>query len=62
MSEFDKVKDEAEKQAREHPGQVSQGEQAISGKLGMNTDEADTSQHDQNTAPNNPDAGQPQGG
>jgi len=61
VSEFDKVKDEAEKEAKEHPGQVSEGGQAIGKTLGMNSDAEDTSEHDQNTPPRDGDAGQPQG-
>jgi hypothetical protein len=59
VSEFDKLKDEAEKEAREHPQQVGQGEHAIGKKLGMNSDAAETSGHDQNTPPQ--DDAQPQG-
>jgi hypothetical protein len=51
MSEFDKVKDEAEKEAKEHPEQVSQGEQAVEKKLGMNTNEEETGQGSPNTPP-----------
>jgi hypothetical protein len=61
LSEFDKVKDEAEKEAKEHPQQVSEGEQAVEKKLGMNSEADQTSQHDQNTAPQDKDAAQPQG-
>jgi hypothetical protein len=56
----DKLKDEAEKEAREHPQQISEGEQAIEKKLGMNSDADETSQHDQNTPPR--DAGPEQQG
>jgi hypothetical protein len=51
MSEPDKLKDGAEKEAAEHPERISEGEQAIEKKLGMNTDAEQASQHDQNTAP-----------
>jgi hypothetical protein len=61
LSEFDKVKDEAEKEAKEHPQQVAEGEQAVEKKLGMNSQDDQTSQHDQNSAPQGTDAGRPQG-
>jgi hypothetical protein len=51
MSELDKLKGGTEKEAAEHPERISEGEQAIEKKLGMNTDAEQTSQHDQNTAP-----------
>ena len=35
MSEFDKLKDDAEKYAQDHPEQVQQGEQAAEKKLGL---------------------------
>lgn len=56
MSEFDKLKDQAEQYAKEHPEQVKKGEQAVEEKLGMDTQEEETSQHDQNTPPQ--DSGQ----
>jgi hypothetical protein len=34
MSEFDKLKDDAEREAQQHPQQVKEGEQAIEKKLG----------------------------
>lgn len=34
MSEFDKLKDEAEKEAQQHPQQVKEGEQAVEKDLG----------------------------
>jgi hypothetical protein len=59
VSEFDKLKDQAEKEAREHPEQVSKGEQAAEkegeqemGKvLGMNSEAEETSQNAPNTPP-----------
>jgi hypothetical protein len=39
---------------KEHPQQISEGEQGIEKKLGMNTNADETSQHDQNTAPQGP--------
>jgi hypothetical protein len=59
LSEFDQLKDKAEQEAKEHPQQVAEGEQAIEKKLGMNTQEDQTSQHDQNSAPQDTDANQP---
>jgi hypothetical protein len=35
MSEFDKLKDDAEKYAQDHPEQVQKGEQAVEEKLGL---------------------------
>ena len=42
LSEFDKMKDEAEKEAKEHPQQVKEGEQAAEKKLGMNNQDDQT--------------------
>lgn len=64
MSEFDKLKDEAEKQAREHPQQVKEGEQAIEKKLGLGgQDDQGNSPKEENTGQAQGEgAGQPQGG
>lgn len=35
MSEFDKLKDDAEKYAQDHPDQVQKGERAVEKKLGL---------------------------
>jgi hypothetical protein len=35
MSEFDKLKDDAEKYAQDHPDQVQKGEEAAEKKLGL---------------------------
>lgn len=35
MSEFDNLKDDAEKEVKEHPEQVQKGEQAAEKKLGL---------------------------
>jgi hypothetical protein len=35
MSEFDKLKDDAEKYAKDHPEQVKKGEEAAEKKLGL---------------------------
>jgi hypothetical protein len=61
LSEFDKMKDEAEKEAKEHPQQVKEGEQAAEKKLGLNSQDDQTSQHGQTSASQDTDAGQPQG-
>jgi hypothetical protein len=37
VSEFDKLKDEAEKGIQEHPQQVKEGEEAIEKKLGVDS-------------------------
>jgi hypothetical protein len=55
MSEFDKLKDEAEKEAKEHPQQVKEGEQAAEKKLGLG------GQDDQGNASKDENAGQSQG-
>ena len=34
MSEFDKLKDDAEQYAQQHPEEVQKGEQAVAGDLG----------------------------
>jgi len=51
VSESGNLKDQAEQEAREHPQQVKAGEQAIGDALGMNSQEGETSQHDQNSPP-----------
>ncbi len=51
MSEVDKLKDQAEKEAKEHPQQVSEGERAVEKKLGMNSEAEKTSQNAPNTPP-----------
>ena len=35
MSEFDQLKDDAEKYAKDHPDQVQKGEDAVEDKLGL---------------------------
>jgi hypothetical protein len=35
MSEFDNLRDDAEKLAQQHPDQVQQGERAVEGKFGL---------------------------
>lgn len=35
MSEFDNLKNDAEKYAKDHPDQVEKGEQAVEHKLGL---------------------------
>ena len=55
MSKSDKLKDEAEQQAREHPQGVSEGETELDKKLGMDSLQDETSQHDQNSAPQGTD-------
>ena len=57
MSEFDKLKDEAEKEIQEHPEQFNEGEHAIEKKLGADSRD---DQHDQGNAPQDDQAGQPQ--
>jgi hypothetical protein len=52
MSEFDKLKDDAEKYAQDHPEQVQKGEDAVEKKLGLpggeNSGSGQQDQSDQN--------------
>ncbi|MGH3150296.1 MAG: hypothetical protein ACRDOB_06155 [Streptosporangiaceae bacterium] len=57
MSDFGKVKDDAEQYAKEHPEQVDKGEQAIEKKLGMNSQSEQTSQENPNTPPSDDESG-----
>jgi hypothetical protein len=62
VSESDKLKDDAEQLARQHPQQVSEGKTEIEKKLGMDSEQDETSQLDPNTPPQGTDkAGQQQG-
>ncbi len=54
MSEFDQLKNDVEKEAKEHPQQVEEGEQAVEKKLGL-------SQQDQSQQGQGEDAQQRQG-
>jgi hypothetical protein len=54
MSEFDQLKNDVEKEAKEHPQQVKEGEQAVEKKLGL-------SQQDQSQQGQGDDAQQGQG-
>jgi hypothetical protein len=48
MSEFDKLKDDAEKYAQDHPDQVQKGEDAAEKKLGLpGQEDSGSSQQDQ---------------
>lgn len=50
MSDFDRLKDEAEKEAQQHPQQVKEGEQAVEKDLGLQQEgqsQQDQSQQDQ---------------
>ena len=48
MSEFDKLKDDAEKYAQDHPEQVQKGEEAAEKKLGLpGQGNSDSGQQDQ---------------
>ncbi len=59
MSEFGKLKDEAEKEVKEHPEQV---EQAINKKAGIVSQDDEAAKLDQGAKPQDGGAGQPQGG
>lgn len=62
MSELDKLKDEAEKEVKEHPEQVEQAEQAINKKAGIITQDDEAAKRDQGGKPQDGGAGQSQGG
>jgi hypothetical protein len=47
MSEFDKLKDEAEKEVKEHPEQVEKAEQAINKKAGLVSQDNEAAKQDQ---------------
>jgi hypothetical protein len=44
MSEFDKLKDDAQKFGQDHPEQVEKGEQAVENKLGLGQQDDNGSQ------------------
>jgi hypothetical protein len=44
MSEFDKLKGDAQKLAQDHPDQVEKGEQAVEDKLGLGQDDDNSQQ------------------
>jgi hypothetical protein len=54
MSEFDKLKDEGEQYAKDHPEQVKEGETAVEKKLGLggqdNAQSGDGGQDSKDTA------------
>ena len=62
MSEFDKLKDEAGKEAKDHPGQAEQAEQADDKKAGIIRQDDEAAKRDQGGKPGSGGAGQPQGG
>lgn len=59
MADFDKLKDEAEKEAQQHPQQVKEGEQAAEKDLGLQQD-GQSQQHQ--GSPGDGDQGQGSGG
>lgn len=59
MSEFDKLKDDAEKYAQDHPEQVQKGEQAAEKKLGLPGQEnSGSGQQDQSSQDQSSQGGQ----
>jgi len=60
MSEIGKLKDEAEKEAKEHPEQVEQAGQAINKKAGMVSEDDEAAKQDQGGKPQDGGAGQSQ--
>jgi hypothetical protein len=67
MSDFDKLKDEAGKEIKEHPEQVKEGEQAVEKKLGVDSQGDEKAKQDQAGQPPGDaspgdQAGQPQSG
>jgi hypothetical protein len=61
MSEFDKLKDEAEKEVQEHPEQVKEGEEAIEKKLGVDSQDDQADHDDEGNTPQGGGSGQSQG-
>lgn len=51
MSESGELKTGAERETKDYPRQAEGGETAVEKQLGMNSQQPDTSQYDQNTAP-----------
>jgi hypothetical protein len=47
MSEFDKLKDQAGQEIKEHPEQVEEGEQAVEKKLGVTGQDDEKAKQDQ---------------
>jgi hypothetical protein len=58
MSEFDQLKDDAEKYAKDHPDQVQKGEDAVEDKLGLQGQDSGSGQQDQ-SGQNQPAQDQP---
>ena len=59
MSEFDKLKDDAEKYAQDHPEQVQKGEEAAEKKLGLPGQEnSGSGQQDQSSQDQSSQGGQ----
>jgi hypothetical protein len=59
MSEFDKLKDDAEKYAQDHPEQVQKGEQAVEEKFGLpGQDNSGSGQQDQSGQDQSGESGQ----
>jgi|HubBroStandDraft_6_1064221.scaffolds.fasta_scaffold86259_4 hypothetical protein len=58
MSEFDQLKDDAEKYAQDHPDQVQKGEGAVEDKLGLPGQDSGSGQQDQ-SGQNQPGQNQP---
>jgi hypothetical protein len=61
MSEFDKLKDQAEQEVKEHPEQVKAGEQAAEKELGVLGQDNEKARQDQGGQPSGDQAGQSQG-
>ena len=62
MSEFDKLKDDAEKYAQDHPEQVQKGEQAVEEKFGLPGQEDSGSGQQDQSARQDQQSGQDQSG
>ena len=59
MSEFDQLKDDAEKYAQDHPDQVQKGEDAVEKKLGLPGQEDSGSGQQDQSGQNQPGQNQP---
>jgi hypothetical protein len=62
MSEFDKLKDDAEQYAQQHPQQVHEGEQDAEKKFGLGGQQQDQGGQDQGGQDQGGQDGQDQGG
>lgn len=62
MSEFDKLKDQAGQELKEHPEQVKKGEEAVEKKIGVTGQDDEKAKQDQGGQSSGDGGGQSQGG